>query len=43
MFSDVLKILDRNTVQYMVEEMQEELNSVRTVLKEQAVEIKKRR
>ncbi|MED9904555.1 MAG: hypothetical protein UFG06_10275 [Lachnospiraceae bacterium] len=35
MFSDALKILDRNTVQYMVEEMQEELNSVRTVLKEQ--------
>ncbi len=41
MFSDALRILDRNTVQLMIDEMQEELEESKGKVKEQANEIEK--
>ncbi len=40
MFSDALRILDRNTVQLMIDEMQEELEETKGKVREQADEIK---
>ena len=34
MFSEELKILDRNTVKYMIDELQEELDDAKTQLTE---------
>ncbi len=34
MFSEELKILDRNTVKYMIDELQEELDDTKTQLTE---------
>lgn len=40
MFSDALRIMDRNTVQLMIDEMQEELEETKGKVREQADEIK---
>ena len=41
MFSEELRILDRNTVQYMIDEMEEEIKKKENQLKEQEDRLKK--
>lgn len=38
MFSEELRILDRNTVKYMIEEQQQEIDSLKTLNKQQQIE-----
>ena len=43
MFSKELQELDRNTVQYMIDEMQDEINVQRKALKEQVSQLEQQR
>ena len=39
MFSEELKILDRNTVQYMIDEMEEQIKEQKHQLKEKDIQL----
>ena len=43
MFSKELKELDRNTVQYMIDEMQEEINGMRRELSDKNIVLEERK
>ncbi|MGN1155076.1 MAG: hypothetical protein ACI4TK_02760 [Agathobacter sp.] len=42
MFSEELRILDRNTVQYMIDEMQEEINQKNALLEQKDAQIEQK-